>query len=251
MKASGLVSGSLAALSIAATANAWGDEAKTKGVAVVFVGTDADRARDCRELAREVYKRRKLLPEIDEEVAKSLCTPAAEVSGVSPAAAKVGELRASLGERVDNAATRAVLIALATELNTRALVIVSTGKVGTLVRIVRSSEAPKAEPISFDLMQTDPAKPIAWADLAETTEVMLQDPPKSSANAGELPGPRKSLAASIGKDPPVEEPTQFFESPWFWVAAGGVAAVGLAILIVSQTTNVDEGSVILTGTVLP
>jgi hypothetical protein len=240
----------LAGLSFFAAGEAWCQETKiTKGAAVVLVGSDGDRARDCRELAREVYKRPALLPVIDEPVARSLCAPASEATG---AAAKVGELRASLGDRIDNAATQAVLVALAGELGTRAIILVSTGKVGTLVRVVRAADKPKAEPVSFDLMQTDPQKPIAWAELAESTELMLADPKlKEPAPTGELPGPRKSLAASIGKDPPPETPAQFFDSPWFWVAAGGVVAVGLAILIVSQATDVNEGNVLIQGKVLP
>ncbi len=240
----------LAGLSLFASREAWCQDQKiTKGAAVVLVGSDSDRARDCRELAREVYKRPALLPVIDEGVAKSLCAPASEATG---SAAKVGELRASLGDRIDNAATQAVLVALASELGTRAIILVSTGKVGTLVRVVRAADKPKAEPVSFDLVQTDPQKPIAWGDLAASTEVMLAEAKSTTpAPTGELPGPRKSLAASIGKDPPPESPAQFFESPWFWVAAGGVVAVGLAILIVSQATDVNEGNVLIQGKVLP
>lgn len=61
-------------------------------------------------------------------------------------------------------------------------------------------------------------------------------------------GPRRKPAPA---PPAPAEDGSLTSSPWFWVAVGSVAAIGLGILIVSQATNVDESSVRLQGRVLP
>ncbi len=220
--------------------------AAASGAAVVLIGSDEERAKDCRELARAVYAKPSLRPAIDESAAKALCS----TDSSAQAGQKLAELRASLHDRIDNAATQAVLTALGSELPSEAVVLVSKGERGTLVRVVRRG-AKEADPLSFDLAPGADGAPVAWADVAQALDLSLREAPTPKAPGGERPGPVRSLAAPIGKDPVPEAPTPFFESPWFWVAAGSVAALGLAILIVSQTTDVGEGTVKIEGKVLP
>ena len=50
---------------------------------------------------------------------------------------------------------------------------------------------------------------------------------------------------------PPDESTSIASKPWFWVIIGGVAALGLTAVIVSQTVDTSSGNVHLQGKVLP
>jgi len=245
------------------------------GAAVVASGTVDDAlGQDCRALAREIYKSAALRPSIDEGTAKTLCGGEAGIAGTGAVDAqprKIGELRASLGTNLDNATARLVVQALVDELGVQSLVLVSRTATGPQVRVVRAHMARGKLGITIEGTRLSPSakgEPLAipWAETAAAVELLLSDEGEAQGDGSVTPiaavsagivvspgGPRKSnlLAARPTEAPGAAPEKAFYESPWFWVAVGSVAAVGLTVLIVSQATNVDEGSVNLQGEVLP
>jgi hypothetical protein len=68
------------------------------------------------------------------------------------------------------------------------------------------------------------------------------------------PEPRGPIAAKPAAPPPSvaipSEQRPWWKSPWFWGPVGGVAATGIAVLVLSRTLN-TSGDVHLTGKVGP
>ncbi len=239
--------------------------AKRTGVAVVLVGPWEDvPAKQARDLARGVYRTPKLRPELEEGTVRILS--GGEPVGDDPAPKRLADLRRSLSSDLTTPGTREVLDSLAAELSVVAIVLFVPGATGPVVRLAHV-DATKSPPKT----RLDPASiapsPLEGQEGALDLEPVLVSlerliapkvevaPPPKAPAAKPKPGPRKDNLTK-GKPAgapakPEGEETSFFESPWFWVALGGVAATGLTILIVSQTTDVGEGTVALRGKVLP
>lgn len=243
-----------------------------RGVAVLAPGAaDETLAAECKTFAREVYKTPALRPSIDEAAARTLC---GGEPGEDAAAKRLAELRQSLALNAGTATGKLVAQALADELGVRALVLIGRDSAGLGVRVVRASLV--AEKISvfvegtrIDLAARGDPPAVPWGESARAVEVLIEDEGEGAPEAALAPlpalpdravliapliGPRRD--ALLGARPTPQAPvapkeTPFYESPWFWVAVGSVAAVGLTVLIVSQATDVDEGTVTVKGMVLP
>ncbi len=242
-----------------------------RGVAVVLVGPWEDtQAKHARDLARGVYRTPKLRPELDEGTVRILT--GGEPTGDDAAAKRLAELRSALTPDLTTEASKNALAGLAAELPIGSIVLFIPGSTGPVVRLAHvdgSASPPSAkldpasiapspkegEPGTLDL---DPVlasleRLIAPGVGAPKGETALPPGPATAAKPKPKPGPRKeNLKKNASTEAPdkAKEDSSFFESPWFWVAVGGVAATGLTILIVSQTTDVGEGSVALKGKVV-
>lgn len=234
------------------------------GVAVVLVGPwDDTHARHSRDLARGVYRRPKLRPSLDEATVRILS--GGEPSGDDDAAKQLSALRGKLTPDLTTEEARAALAGLAATLPVEAIVLYVPGPTGPSVRLAHvdgtkvppttrldpASLAPSPREDQPGALDLDPVLTSLERLIAPKPATAL--PPRRPTAQKPKPGPRKE---NLEKGQPGKEPdkpkddSSFFESPWFWVAVGGVAATGLTILIVSQTTNVGEGSVALRGKVL-
>jgi hypothetical protein len=237
-----------------------------RGVAVVLVGPWEDtQAKHARDLARGVYRTPKLRPELDEGTVRILT--GGEPTGDDAPAKRLAELRSALTPDLTTEASKNALAGLAAELPVGSIVLFVPGSTGPVVRLAHvdgsatpptakldpASIAPspkEGEPGALDL---DPVLASLERLIAPKAETALPPGPKTAPKPKPKPGPRKeNLKKSSGTEAPdkAKEDSSFFESPWFWVAVGGVAATGLTILIVSQTTDVGEGSVALKGKVV-
>ncbi len=238
---------------------------KRQGVAVVLVGPwDDTQARHTRDLARGVYRTPKLRPDLDEGTARILS--GGEPSGDDAQAKKLAELRSQITPDLTSQASRDAIAGLAAELPVGAIVLFVPGATGPVVRLAHvdgtktppgvrldpASIAPSPKEGQPDMLDLDPVLTSLERLIAPKAEV-TPPPAKPAAKPQPKAGPRKDNLKKGGtKDEPAkpQEESSWYESPWFWVAVGGVAATGITILVVSQTTDVDEGSVALKGKVL-
>lgn len=242
------------------------------GVAVLAPGaSDEALGADCKSFAREVYKTAALRPTIDEASARTLC---GGDPGTEAGPKRLAELRQSLALNAGTATGKLVAQALADELGVRALVLVGRDASGLGVRVVRASIVAEkvavfVEGTRIDLAPRGDPPAVPWGESARAVEVLIDDEGEAASDGALAPlpalpdlalliaplvGPRRDAllgARTLNKGPEAPKETPFYESPWFWVAVGSVAAAGLTVLIVSQATDVDEGTVNVTGTVLP
>jgi hypothetical protein len=235
-----------------------GDVAEGRGLAVALLGASSENAgKACRDTARAVYAAG-LAPAMSEATALALC---AEDPKTAEARA-VAEVRAALAAPLDSASARALLPALLEQTGARAVLLLGE-------RIDEETGLPVLE---VDLVRRAPTARGLGA-LVDPARFRLSgavfDPAALAAAAGELfgapacaaaapcepaPGPPAAsgaLAWFVPTPPAPEGGATFVDTPWFWVAAGGVAALGLTILIVSQTTDVDRSTIIVEGSVPP
>lgn len=253
---------SATASSAAPTSPPASSSATPRGLVVLVQGDDPEASAGCRELAKKVYRSDRLRPSLGEASARALC--GARASEPAEAAA-LAELRLALTTPLDGAGARAVLEAVARRLPAEGLLVVerageelsasllraepgsaaSTLRAGrTTLALGRVGGALVLSEVTADLERLLGPAPLVEA--ATSPVAPLTIPP---AGGAEQPaGPRRP---STPPPPAPAEESSLTSSPWFWVAVGSVAALGLSILIVSQATDVDEGSVRLQGRVLP
>ncbi len=256
-----------------------------QGAVVVAPGApEAATSQACRALAREVYKADELRPRISEIAASTLC---GGPPGEDASAKKLAELRQALTLGLDSATSKLLAEGIADELGARALVLVAPGAASpvpgadgateappVVIRVVRAfaSERGKIsvfiEKTRLTVKKDASTGTYPFDGTARAIRVLAEDEHELSGDGGKtaveavvavrvvpkpLPGPRrdKLIGARATDAPKAPGDKPFYESPWFWVAAGSVAAVGLAVLIVSQTTDVGRGTVKIQGTVDP
>ena len=234
------------------------------GVAVILVGPwDDTQARHARELARGAYRAPKLRPRLDEATVRILTG-----GGPSPDDApgkQLADLRARLAPDLTTEESRGALRGLAALLPVEAIVLFVPGPAGPSVRLAHVDATKAAPTIRLDPATLAPSPKedqpgaLDLGPVLTSLERLVAPQAKPAVPKGPptsnqaKPGPRKENLknAKPSKEPEKpKEDSSWFESPWFWVAVGGVAATGLTILIVSQTTDVGQGSVALRGKVL-
>jgi hypothetical protein len=228
----------------------------------LVAGDDEPAAAACRALAKKVYRSSRLRPSIDEASARALCG----ANPTEPAeAASLAELRRALSAPLDGAGARALLESIARRVPSEGLVVVE--RVGdelraSLLRTDPTSSSAPLRPGRASLALGPAGAELRLAETLSDLEQLLGPPPAPAVPATPT-GPRE-VPPDLGAEHPAgprREPApvpplpaeggSLASSPWFWVAVGSVAAIGLSILIVSQATNVDESSVRLQGRVLP
>ncbi|MFO0553560.1 MAG: hypothetical protein U0271_34580 [Polyangiaceae bacterium] len=259
------------------------EAADLQGVSVVLVGeADGDAARSCRALAREVYKLDAIRPRLAEDAARALCGDdtvrgPASANGEVPLTTRLAELRTSAGGQLDNAAQRAVAEALIESTRSAALILVERvvtprrtpepGEEPTLDDAVAPDETPRyrvqllhgarrdgrlvtrVDSARFDLSADGVGLGVPWADVASAALILTTEGASTSPLVSTTAPAKHVDPASIVAPPAPEKPTPFYESPWFWVAAGAVAAAGIIVIVVSQVGDVGQGTIHLSGKV--
>ncbi|MFO0613093.1 MAG: hypothetical protein U0414_10915 [Polyangiaceae bacterium] len=230
------------------------DESPRRGVAVVALGKISSSdgvymegeavTRATRSLARVVYKTPKLRPRADEAVVQVL---AGGAPTTAPAIVELADLRAALPTELDTAASKALLEGLARKVDARAFALVSVAPDGVATaRLVRLDEVAGELSIRLDpalftaVAPTAGAPEYVWVGV-DTAMVALLGANESGPRAAPAPAP----------PPPPDDGGSIATKPWFWVIVGGVAALGLTAVIVSQTVDTSSGTVHIQGKVLP
>lgn len=217
-----------------------------KGVAVIAVGVGDPPMKATRSLARVVYKSPALRPRADETTVQVLAGGPAPAG--DPALAELAELRSALPVDVETAAAKALLQAIAEKIDARALVLVSVGGDGrALGRLVRldlggAGSGVRVDDATFASAVPSEREDFVWTGVDDALSAILR--------TNEV-GPRRDLSKAPSAPNTPDEPQNLVEKPWFWVVVGGVAALGLTAVIVSQTVDTSSGTVHLQGKVLP
>ncbi len=271
-----LVSGACAALLCPAAALAQDQPAEpqvartpaeARGVAVALVGAPTEDAiARCEAVARASYARDELTPLIAEDVAAALCGREVD-PGNSSAARSMRDLRATFQAPFDGVAQQALLTALTKEVNVRGIVLVEPTATATTLSLLHRVSSPTGEPMALavDPMRFELPTPAgdvederAFDPVSQAMRELLSAPPcERSAERTPLRSCPGAAPISTGApgfawwtyEAPKEGGASLVDSPWFWIAAGGVGALGLTVLIVSQTTDVNVGTVHIDGSV--
>jgi hypothetical protein len=255
-------------------------EAAPRGAVVVAVGEGATEA--ARPLAHEVYREEALRPGIDDATARALIGEplAKDAKDAAPKLAEIAEIRASIARSGSDAAGRLLLASIGEGARARIVVTVSMDGGRAVARVLRV-ETKAFEGVELGATVETPAAggpgepakiyrwpgavatllPLASASPAAPSKSDLgseEAAPKSAAappvNNNKSPGPvrptadAKKPAAPPPKPAPVED-RPAWQSPWFWVTLGGVAAAGLAAFGIAKAVETDDGLVRLQGRV--
>lgn len=223
-----------------------------------------------RSLAKQLYGVPRLRPHADEATVSVLSGGLAD-PGDPPALRELADLRRALSSDLDGAASRALLESLGRKVDVEGLVLVSASSVGTSARLVRVVPAADGavsthlEGATFLATEGPPATAgegpsYSW-DATSIASLLGSPPASARAPTPPLLGPRRDTRVATQPAAPGKPKAKtkkddkggktIFESPWFWVAAGGVAAIGVTALVISQTVDTHSGNVHLQGKVLP
>lgn len=199
-------------------------------------------------LARVAYQNKKLRPNADEATVQVLAGKPAPKD--DPKLAELAELRAALPAELDTVTAKALLEGLARKVEARGMVLVSVGAedARATARVVRVDELDgklevRLDPALFTASAPTAESPTYTWSSVDTALVALM-------GTSEV-GPRRDPKATPPAPKPPDESTSIASKPWFWVIIGGVAALGLTAVIVSQTVDTSSGNVHLQGKVLP
>ena len=209
-----------------------------------------------RSLAKLIYKRSKLRPDTTEDVVQVLAGDPPP-AGSPPSLKELADLRAGLGEDVEGAASKALLLALTDKVKARAFVLVSSvPEKAPTARLVRVDDVEGGPPIArpsaaifTSIPPTEPGADYAWPNVDDAVGALL---------GPEVPQPLAPTKAAIAASkapktgavvPKKDESKPITEKPWFWVIIGGVAALGVTAVVVSQTVNTSTGTVHVQGKV--
>jgi hypothetical protein len=248
------------------------DTVPRSGVIVVAVGkvtfTEDDHGRTyseggeaalaSRSLAKLVYKRPKLRPDTSEDVVQILAGDPPP-PGARPSLKEIADLRSGLTDDVDSVASKALLEALAGKVAARAFVLVSSvpPKAPT-ARLVRVDDVPNGVVIRPDsatftaVPPADATGDYVWPNVDDAVSALLGPELPVAAGPRKPNGPSDHLKDKPVPDGPKKDDSKpLTESPVFWAIVGGVAALGLTAIIVSQTVDTSTGTVHIQGKVLP
>jgi len=252
-------------------------KARVTARGAVVVAADEGARAETRALARLIYADARLRPHIDERDAQVL-------AGEPPPAADVGEdglpvdekaaARAELASVIKTLATvervvqRRLLTGAGEELAVELVVLVSTSSDGPSARVLRVSEsrflsvtlAPKRRVPPASASNASAGLPAGgeasvswdWSDAVAMMRGLLTRPP---------PGPRPKPAVKPNGKPILDQDAEkadegddsvdLLTSPWFWGGLGVVVAVGVTVLVLSQTVFDESDTVVLEGQVSP
>ncbi|WP_437503319.1 hypothetical protein [Sorangium sp. So ce1099] len=232
-------------------------------VAVDDASVDAARA-----LARAIYRDPALRPPIDEAAAQALAGEPPRPD--APAAVKeLAEVRRSAGRAESEPVARGLLASLGAGAGAALVVAVTTPHAHPVARVLRVAGASYA-PIELGATVQRTAEgataPAAatfdWPGAAAAVRALLagEERPPGPATAP-APAPSRSgplsADARAGVDLTSKAPDggssgrrSVWSSPWFWGPLAGVAAAGIAVLVLSQTGG-DGDTVHLRGRIAP
>jgi hypothetical protein len=220
-------------------------------------------------LARAIYQDTRLRPAIEEPVARVLlgAQPAAEMAQQRELAEVVSAVRGG-----EEGVRRRLLSALGEELSCELVVLVGGEPNNPRARVMRVSEARMlAVVLAAGRGSPDGAIPWDWRDAVGLLRGVLHGPspgPRTptGAVAGGSTAPAKGQAAAKRRAPKAagsaaaadesesaddDDDVDLLASPWFWGGLGTVVAVGVTVLVLSQTALNEPDSVLLEGRVSP
>jgi len=248
--------------------------AERHGVVVVLLGpVDAPGASEARAFARSAYKTQSIRPGKLGEAEVRVLAGEPVPPDASPSLGELSATRAELPASADDPTAAPALENLASKLGVRALVLYVPTSSGGIVQVVHTDVVgiPRIDPASVIARPTVTDGTSDYAVAATSVERIVgpepitKEPPPATKTPPPKPattaapkkpattGPRRADAKGSNPHGPPEAPPDdenFWESPWFWVAAGTVAAVGVTIIVVTQTTDVNTGTVSIGGKVL-
>jgi hypothetical protein len=258
----------LATLLVASRSRA--DEPPPAGAVVVALGEAAQP--HAKDLARVVYRKPELRPNLAESVVRALIgEPAPEGDARATAIAAVAR---AAGEASEEPVRRSLLAQLGRDLKVKLVVAVSApaaeGSPPT-ARVLRLPEeqflpmtlagelrsTPQPEPVDPTL--PEPATPWEWSgSVGVLAEIVAPPPPPKPAT----PKPLAPKAPAKAKEPkpaapaePVEEEEEggfdLLTSPWFWTGLGIVVSAGVTVLVLSQTALNEPDTVLVEGRIAP
>ncbi|WP_437925772.1 hypothetical protein WMF37_43080 [Sorangium sp. So ce291] len=236
----------------------------------VVVAVDDASADAARALARAIYRDPALRPPIDEAAAQALAGEPPRPD--APAAVKeLAEVRRSAGRAESEPVARGLLASLGAGAGAALVVAVTTPQAHPVARVLRVAGASYA-PIELGATVQRTAEgataPAAttfdWPGAAAAVRALLAGEERATGPA--TPGPARapsrsgplSADARAGVDLTSKAPDggssgrrSVWSSPWFWGPLAGVAAAGVAVLVLSQTGGGDGDTVHLRGRIAP
>ncbi|WP_438005511.1 hypothetical protein WME89_43455 [Sorangium sp. So ce321] len=232
----------------------------------VVVAVDDASADAARALARAIYRDPALRPPIDEAAAQALAGEPPRPD--APAAVKeLAEVRRSAGRAESEPVARGLLASLGAGAGAALVVAVTTPQAHPVARVLRVAGASYA-PIELGATVQRTAEgataPAAatfdWPGAAAAVRALLageERPPGPATPPGPARAPSRSgplsADARAGVDLTSKAPDgrrSVWSSPWFWGPLAGVAAAGIAVLVLSQTGG-DGDMVHLRGRIAP
>ena len=230
--------------------------AAAQGAVVVALSDDAGPA--ARALAHEVYREPALRPSIDEATARVLTgdAAAADPQAAAPSArlAEIAALRSSIAASVTDITTRHLLASLGATLRADLVVAVSLDGGHAMARVLHTGTASyeRVELGAGVEIAADGARSFKWPGAAATLRGLLPAPPEPK------PAPEPSKPVVKAPEPakpapktPLSDQRPAWQSPWFWAALGGVAAVGVTVFVLAKTSSNNTGTIHLDGSVDP
>jgi hypothetical protein len=229
--------------------------AAAHGAVVVALSDDAGPA--ARALAHEVYREPALRPSIDEATARVLTGDAApatpQAAGPSAKLAEITALRSSIAASVTDITTRHLLASLGSSLRADLVVAVSLDGGHAMARVLHAGTASyeRVELGASAEIAADGARSFKWPGAAATLRGLLPAPPEPKpAPEASKPVARAPEHAKPAPKTPLSDQRPAWQSPWFWAALGGLAAVGTTVFVLSKTAS-STSSIHLVGSVDP
>ncbi|WP_437673253.1 hypothetical protein [Sorangium sp. So ce131] len=227
----------------------------------VVVAVDDESAEAARSLARVVYRDPALRPPIDEAAAQALAGEPPPPD--APASVKeLAEVRRSAGRAGSEPVARGLLASLGAGAGAALVVAVSTAQGHPVARVLHVAGARYA-PLELgatlqraaDGAAAPAATTIDWPGAGAAIRALLPADGGAPARSAEG-GPVRPLATAApptpaGAPPAQSERRSVWSSPWFWGPLAGVAATGLAVLVLAQTGASDGDTVHLKGRIAP
>ncbi len=217
--------------------------AETPAHGAIVVAVSSNATAPTRALAHEVYRHPDLRPAIDEPTARVLTgAPPDEDEKRKELSSIVGSIATSEQEPV----ARRLLASLGNELHAELVIAVTIQNERPLARVLRVATA-RYEGIELGAtIQTNASgeKTYQWPGAAASLAPLLAQP-----QVGRQPA-RPLAAKPLPVSPKPKQEKSVWSSPWFWGSLGGVAAVGLTVFILSQTSQ-SPGTIYLDGRVSP
>jgi hypothetical protein len=223
------------------------------GLAVLGLGSSVDAAWP---LARAVYSESSLRPPaLDEAHARVLV-------GETPDENAPAELRDLAGTRSgihgDDPVSRRLLQSIALSMHVKGIVVIDAGVAPARASArVFVTTGGTYDPVRYD---PDPAAPVTWGTGASSTtwtgavQVLrrgfgeapkpVNPPPTVAPVTAPTPGP---VGISVllhpvpaATDKGKSEPRAFYQSPWFWAAAGAAVFAGVAVYLATRNESSDN-----------
>jgi len=234
----------------AAEPKATATPAKAKRQGALVLSSGATATPSARALARQVYATAALRPRIDEATAEVLM-------GGPPGSDKtqrdIAQACRAARDTKNESVQRRLLTSLGNELAVHWVVWVQPAKAGPVARVLNVSKGRFLAVLLAPKTDAKSAAKAATSDWSDAVAIL------SGLHRGKpAPGPRTTPSTTSGilsksdkKGTAADTGRKWWSSPLFWGGLGAVVAVGVTVLVLSQTVLNDPGTARLTGRVTP